>query len=284
MNILVLGASGMIGNSMFRVLVEKKDFLVYGTIRSSADARFFDVTVSNRILSNIDIKNYDSIVRAFDIVHPDIVINCIGLTKSLVDAHDPFEAIACNSLFPHRLAKLCKRFGSKLIHISTDCVFSGDRGMYRERDNADARDLYGRTKLLGEIDSPDSVTLRTSTIGHELKGSHGLLEWFLSQKVSCNGFTHAIFSGLPTVVLAHIVRDIIIPRPDLCGLYHVASKSISKFDLLKLIADIYDKKIKVVPTRTLVLDRSLDATALAFETGYVAADWPEMVKLMYEFG
>lgn len=284
MNILVLGASGMLGNVVFRLLSEKIEWRVFGAIRSGADRNFFSSDASNRLLSEVDAGNFESIVRAYNIACPDVVINCIGLIKQLADADNPLEAIPINSLLPHRLAKLCDAFGARLIHISTDCVFSGDRGMYREEDYPDARDLYGRTKLLGEVDYDHAVTLRTSIIGPELKGAHSLLAWFLSQSGSCPGFTRAIFSGVPTIVLANIIRDIIIPRVDLHGVYHVASEPISKFDLLSLIAEIYCTKIKIVPTSDLSINRSLDPTKLELETGYKVADWPELIKLMYAFG
>lgn len=284
MNVLVLGASGMLGNVVFRLLSEETGWRVFGTIRSETDRSYFSSVASDRLLQGVDAGNFDSIVRAYNIACPDIVINCIGLIKQLADAEDPLEAIPINSLLPHRLAKLCEAFSARLIHISTDCVFSGDKGMYREEDYADARDLYGRTKLLGEVDYGPTVTVRTSIIGPELKGARGLLAWFLSQSGRCPGFTRAIFSGIPTIVLAYIIRDVFIPRADLHGLFHVASKPISKFDLLSLISEIYGKKIKIVPTCDLVIDRSLDPTKLEFKTGYVVAEWPELIKLMYTFG
>ena len=284
MNVLVLGASGMLGNVVFRLLGEKLEWKVFGTIRSESDRNIFSGDATGRLLTGVDVGNFDSVVKVFNISRPDVVINCIGLIKQLADADDPLEAIPINSLLPHKLAKLCKTFHARLIHISTDCVFSGDKGMYREVDYPDARDLYGRTKFLGEVDYDNAVTLRTSIIGPELRGGNGLLAWFLSQSGSCPGFTRAIFSGIPTIVLAYIIRDIFISRVDLHGVFHVASKPISKFDLLCLIAQIYGKKIKIVPNSDLVIDRSLDATMLELRTGYAVADWPELIKLMYEFG
>jgi dTDP-4-dehydrorhamnose reductase len=274
----------MLGNVLFRFLVENSEWRVFGTIRSEADRNFFSTKASERLVAGVDARNFESIIKVFNIAQPNVVINCIGLIKQLTDADDPLEAIPINSLLPHRLAKLCEQLSAKLFHISTDCVFSGDKGMYNEMDYADAKDLYGRSKLLGEVDYGNSVTLRTSIIGPELKGAHGLLEWFLSQSERCPGYTRAKFSGVPTIVLAYVIRDIFIMRPDLHGIYHVASKPITKFDLLQLIAEIYGKKIKIVPTGDLVIDRSLDPTALEMATGYVVADWPELIKLMYEFG
>jgi dTDP-4-dehydrorhamnose reductase len=168
-----------------------------------------------------------------------------------------------------------------LIHISTDCVFSGEKGGYVESDFADARDVYGKSKALGEVDYPHAVTLRTSTIGHELKSEYGLLDWFLSQQGRCKGYTRAIFSGLPTVVFAQVVRDVVIPHEKLSGLYHVAAKSINKFDLLNLIADVYGKDIEIVPDEKLVIDRSLDANRFRLATGYVAPEWSDLIKWMH---
>ena len=149
------------------------------------------------------------------------------------------QAIPINSLLPHRLARLCELSGARLVHISTDCIFAGDKGGYLETDPSDAIDLYGRSKFLGEVSYRNSVTLRTSIIGHELQSSHGLINWFLAQDKQCKGFSQAIFSGLPTVVLAGIIRDVVIPNEDLFGVYHVASQPISKYNLLKLVADVY---------------------------------------------
>jgi len=148
---------------------------------------------------------------------------------------------------PHRLARLCELSGARLVHMSTDCVFAGDKGCYLESDPSDAKDLYGRSKFLGEVAYPHAVTLRTSIIGHELQSAHGLVGWFLAQQERCNGYTKAVFSGLPTVVLAQIIRDVVIPRPDLSGVYHVAAEPIAKYDLLKLIAETYGKTIEIVP-------------------------------------
>lgn len=283
MKVLVLGASGMLGNAMIRVLSEKADWHVHGTVRSEGLKRFFRANIAERLLSDIDVEQHDSLTRAFILVRPDIVINCVGLVKQLVLAEDPLQAILTNALLPHRLARLCELSGSRLVHMSTDCVFAGDKGGYRESDPSDAKDLYGRSKFLGEVAYPHTITLRTSIIGHELQSAHGLVGWFLAQQGQCNGFTQAIFSGLPTVVLAQIVRDIVIPRKELSGVYHVAAKPIAKFDLLNMIADVYGKKIDIIPSDQLVIDRSLNADRFRDATGYVAPGWSELVELMHNY-
>lgn len=283
MRILVLGASGMLGNAMIRVLSEKADWQVYGTVRSESTKRFFRADIAERLLSGIDVEQQDSLMQAFVRTRPDVVINCVGLIKQLAHAEDPLLAIPINALLPHRLAKLCELSGARLVHMSTDCVFSGDKGGYRESDLSDAKDIYGRSKFLGEVAYPHTITLRTSIIGHELQSTHGLVGWFLSQQERCNGFTRAIFSGLPTVALAQIVRDMVIPRADLSGVYHVAAQPISKYDLLRLVADVYGKSIEIVPDDQLVIDRSLNADRFRQATGYVAPKWLELIKLMHAY-
>lgn len=283
MRILVLGASGMLGNAMIRVLSEKADWQVHGTVRSESSKRFFRDDIAKKLCSGVDVEQHDSLVQAFTLTRPDVVINCVGLIKQLSDAEDPLQAIPINSLLPHRLARLCELAGARLVHMSTDCVFAGDRGEYRESDPSDAKDLYGRSKFLGEVAYPHAITLRTSIIGHELQSTHGLVAWFLSQSERCNGFTRAVFSGLPTVALAQIVRDVVIPRPELHGVYHVAAQPISKYDLLKLIADVYGKMIEIVPSDKVVIDRSLNADRFREATGYAAPNWRELIELMHSY-
>lgn len=280
MRVLVLGASGMLGNAMVRVLSETPDLEVFGTVRSAGAGRFFAPAIAERLIAGVDVEQHDALVKLFAQVRPDIVVNCIGLVKQLADAEDPLVALPLNSLLPHRLARLCELVGARLVHMSTDCVFSGRKGGYRESDQPDAEDVYGRSKLLGEVAYPHSITLRTSIIGHELQSAHGLVGWFLSQERQCKGYTKAIFSGFPTAVLAQIVRDVVIPRPELSGVYHVAAQPISKYDLLKLVADVYGKQIEIIPSDQLVIDRSLNAERFREATGYVAPGWPELIRTM----
>ncbi len=283
MRILVLGASGMLGNAMVRVLSEQAGWQVHGTVRSEGAKRHFQPEIAERLLAGVDVEQHDALVKLFARVRPDVVVNCVGLVKQLADAEDSLVALPLNAMLPHRLARLCELVGARLVHMSTDCVFAGDKGGYRESDQSDADDLYGRSKFLGEVAYPHTITLRTSIIGHELQSAHGLVNWFLSQQERCNGYTRAIFSGLPTVALAQVVRDAVIPRADLSGVYHVAAQPISKYDLLKLVADVYGKKIEIVPSDKLVIDRSLNAERFRAATGYVIPGWPELIKLMHSY-
>lgn len=284
MRALVLGASGMLGNAVFRVFAEASDTEVVGTARSQSAMAQLPKAPNAQLIYGVDVGDADGLAKVLGNVRPDLVVNCIGLVKQLSDAKDPLQAIPINSLLPHRLARLCDLVQARLIHVSTDCVFSGARGNYSEDDLPDANDLYGRSKLLGEVDYPHAVTLRTSIIGHELQGAHSLLGWFLAQQGSVRGFAKAIFSGLPTVELARVMRDIVAPRPELRGLYHVAAEPIAKYDLLQLIAEQYQKSIEIVRDEQLAIDRSLSATRFNEATGYTPPPWPELIRRMRDFG
>jgi dTDP-4-dehydrorhamnose reductase len=281
--ILVVGASGMIGSTVLKVLSENPENQIFGTIRDKAWEKYFVSEIQNQLISGVDILREDELAGLFERIHPDILINCAGLTKHKIGAEDPLIAVPINTLLPHRLARLCNFVGARMIHVSTDCVFSGTKGNYSEKDFADARDVYGKSKILGEVDYPNAITLRTSTIGHELQSKHGLLDWFLSQGESCKGFSQAIFSGLPTVVFAQLIRDVVIPHSELSGLYHVAAKPINKFELLSLIAKTYQKDIEIIQDDSFRIDRSLNSDRFRLATGYEPPAWPELIKLMHAY-
>ncbi len=281
MKILVLGANGMIGATMFRVLSENTDWSVAGSVRSEAARQSFPPPLASRLLAGVELATPDGLLQLFSNAKPDVVVNCAGLTKHLPGGNEPLPALTMNALLPHRLAELCGIAGARLVHVSTDCVFSGKSGNYRETDQADATDVYGKTKHLGEVAGPNLVTLRTSTIGHENGSQFGLLEWFLSQN-ECKGFRRAIFSGLPTVEFARVVRDLVIPNPALAGLYHVGASPIDKDSLLRLIAKEYGKPTAIVPDEAFAIDRSLNADVFAAATGYRAPDWPTLVSRMHK--
>lgn len=281
--VLVLGVTGMLGNAVLRLFAHSAGYEVVGSARSTSALRLLPEGIRDRVICGVDVEHIDSLTSLFAKARPDVVINCIGLVKQLAEADDPLAAIPINSLLPHRLARLCDVAGARLIHMSTDCVFAGTKGMYVETDISDAKDLYGRSKYLGEVDYPHAITLRTSIIGHELSDAHSLVGWFLAQQGGVRGFRRAIFSGLPTVELARVIRDHVIPHPELRGLYHVSAEPINKFDLLTLIAKTYTKTIDITPDESLAIDRSLDSTRFRQATGYQSQPWPELVRQMYEF-
>ncbi len=284
MRILILGASGMLGSAVFRYLQGEKDLTVYGSIRSSNFKKVVPKELQERLIVMKNFSLKDDIEDELMKIKPNLVINCVGLVKQLKEAHNPILSLTINSIFPHRLAHFCKKIDARLIHISTDCVFSGSRGMYSEESFADANDLYGRSKFLGEVDYPNAITLRTSIIGHELQTSRSLIDWFLSQEGFVEGYRRAIFSGLPTVELAKIITNFVIPKPDMTGLYHVSADPINKYDLLNMVAQEYGKKIQIKANDFFMIDRSLDSSKFRAATGYLPKPWKEMIHEMHEFG
>jgi len=277
MKILVLGANGMIGSSMLRVLSRNDAWHVIGTVRQAG----VEDGAKYRLLHGVDLTNPDHLTKVVRIVGPDIVVNCAGLTKHIPEGNEPVSAITMNALLPHRLSGYCAITGARLIHVSTDCVFSGAKGNYLEVDVPDATDTYGRTKVLGEVTGPNALTLRTSTIGHELRTKRGLLEWFLVQD-ACRGYRNARFSGLPTVEFAKIVRDVVIPNPTLTGLYHIGADAIDKFSLLRMLADEYGRSTRIEPDDDVRIDRSLNCAKFADATGYRAPAWEELIRAMHK--
>ena len=280
--ILIFGCNGLLGSSVFYSLSDSKALNVVGTVRTEDSIKYFPFRYQSNIISSVDIANQESLEKIFVQTEPDIVINCVSLPSSLLRLQNPLEMIPIYSLLPHRLAEIANRKHTRLINISTDGVFSGNRGFYSELDFPDASDLYGRAKILGEISqSKHVITLRTSMFGHSIRGNNGLIDWFLSQQELCKGYTRVLFSGLPTVVIAEIIRDYIIPRPDIWGIYNLAAAPISKFNLLNLVKEIYNKKITITPDDEPYCDRSLNAARFCDAVGYEPPVWGELIKIMY---
>ncbi|WP_296126591.1 SDR family oxidoreductase [Pseudomonas sp. Ga0074129] len=283
MNVLVLGVTGMLGSAVFKQFSLDQRYQVSGTLRNAGGRRHFPGLLHAQLISNVDVLDQDALISVLERVRPDVVINCVGLIKQLADAKDPLSALPINAMLPHRLAKLCGLTGARLIHVSTDCVFSGRKGMYAEADLSDAEDLYGKSKFIGELhEVSHAITLRTSIIGHELGTHFSLVDWFLSQSGPVKGFAKAIFSGLPTVELARVMKDYVLPNPELHGLYHVSAEPIDKFSLLKLVAEVYGHKIQITSDEQLCIDRSLDSSRLRLATGYIPPAWPELIRMMYD--
>lgn len=279
----------MLGNAVLRFFSGSPGYEVFGTVRSAESLHLLPNELHPCISCIGDVVSMDGgyvngVQQLLDRVQPAVVINCIGVVKQLAAANDVLTVLPVNSLLPHRLVRLCRVARARLIHISTDCVFTGTAGMYREQDPPDSLDLYGVSKRLGEVDDPQAITLRTSIIGPELAGGHGLLSWFLSQRGRVRGFTRAIFSGLPTVELARLMREVVIPHPEMHGLHHVSAEPISKYRLLQLFAQVYGVTIDIEPDADLVIDRSLDSTRFRRLTGWTPPPWPKLVRSMHQFG
>ena len=282
--ILLLGGTGMLGHTLFYYFSKKINYDVTATeINNKNINKYFSPDISHRIITGVDVGNIRNINGIVEKIKPDIVVNCIGIIKQLKESRNPRIAIKINSLFPHELYEICLSNKSRLIHVSTDCVFSGKKGNYTEDDFADADDLYGRSKYLGEVKGENAVTLRTSIIGHELQGKLSLVEWFLSQNERVNGYVNAIYSGFPTIELARIIDEYVIPDTGLCGLYHVSSEPVSKYELLRMIAEIYNKKIDILPYDVFTENKSLDSTRFRERTGYIPPDWRTLVERMHEW-
>ena len=281
LRILVIGITGMLGNTLLRHLSENNKFSVLGSSRR--DKLKAHQKINYIHLKNLDAENEDEFFHTLKTYKPDVVINCIGVIKQLNHADDPLRVLPINSIFPHKLHHLCNKEAIRLIHVSTDCVFTGKKGNYLETDISDALDLYGKSKYIGELHGKNSLTLRTSIIGHEIDSKESLLEWFLSQEGSVHGYRNAIFSGLTTLELSNVIEKIILFHKDLSGLYHVSSKPISKYDLLNLIKKVYKKKIKIIPSDQVKINRSLNSEKFQKATNIEVSDWESMIKSMKNF-
>jgi dTDP-4-dehydrorhamnose reductase len=281
MKILITGVNGMIGSALYRILSDNRVNSVYGVMRRSSEKFNFPEALHDKLFFSEESDVLETITRVMHDLRPDVVINCIGITKHLEASENPILTIPINSVLPHHISHLVKKTGGRFVQISTDCVFSGRKGNYNELDLPDAAELYGRSKVLGEVFDDHCLTIRTSTIGHEFGTSRGLLEWFLKQEGSCQGFSRAYFSGLPTVVLAEVIDKFVLSNNDLRGLYHISASKISKLDLLDLIRKKYNKVIDILEDSSLEIDRSLDSGKFFESTGFVANSWEEMINLMY---
>lgn len=280
--VLIIGITGMLGSTLLKKLTSNSQLDVYGTSRKSNPIKSHE-DIKYKHIGNLDILHDNIVFDHISSVKPDIIINCAGVIKQIKDAQNPLDILPINSLFPHKLEKFCSSNKIRLIHISTDCVFSGRKGNYKEEDISDAEDLYGKSKYIGEVYGENSLTLRTSIIGHENGTSNSLLEWFLSQSNATEGFKNAIFSGLTTLELSSIIEVVIIKFKDLSGLYQVSSKPISKFDLLTLIKEIYEKDIDINPSYKVKINRSLNSEKFQNKTGILIPDWRNMIKSMHKF-
>jgi dTDP-4-dehydrorhamnose reductase len=263
----------MLGHAVWRECRARLE--TYATVREEAGGDALD---SASAVPGVHAEDRETMERALEQTRPDVVVNCIGIVKQADAAADPITTIRVNSLFPHEVAALCARRGARLIHVSTDCVFSGRRGSYTERDGPDPVDLYGRAKLLGEPSGRGVLTVRTSMIGWELRGRRqGLLEWFAAQRGgTVKGFTRAVFTGPTAPVLARAIADVAERQSELAGTWHLGAEPIAKYDLLVRLRDALGLDVEIVPDDGVVIDRSLDSSALRAATGWAPPPWDEM--------
>jgi dTDP-4-dehydrorhamnose reductase len=277
MRVLVLGGAGMLGHKLCQML--GSSFETYATFRGDAPA-VSGVYERVNVLTRIDASDVDQVSATVRRVRPDYVLNAIGLVKQRSEASDPIQAISINSLFPHQIAAVCRVESARLIHFSTDCVFSGARGGYTEDDIPDPVDLYGRSKLLGEIDAAHVLTLRTSIIGREFGAGLGLVEWFLRNAGGrVNGYRNAVYSGLTTRALSLILAAV-MERAPLSGLWHVSAQSITKLDLLRRINEAFGTNTTIDVDDTFRSDRSLVSDRFWAATGIERPTWQTMIREM----
>lgn len=241
----------------------------------------YGIFEKSKTLEEVDAEDFSTVERAVESVEPQVIFNAVGIIKQLPTSKNVVKTLTVNAIFPHRLAELAEKSGARLINISTDCVFDGKKGGYRETDYPNATDLYGKSKNLGEASGAGCLTLRTSIIGRELRTAHSLVEWFLGNRgKKVKGFVNAVYTGFPTIVLADIIADLIERHEDLRGLYHVSAEPITKYDLLMLIREAFNADVEIEPDEEFQIDRSLDSRKFRTATGFSPASWREMIKKM----
>lgn len=278
MRVLILGGSGMLGHRLLQAL-EAAGHEARATLRGGLESypRRGPLRPDNSI-PQLDLRDGTRLREIIADFRPESVVNAAGLVLQREDASDPILNIELNSLLPHRVALTCREYGARLIHISSDCVFSGARGRYTEADVPDPVDLYGRSKLLGEVSDAPAITLRTSMIGFELNGRQGLLEWFLAQTGTVRGYRRAIFSGLSTLEICRVIERVMSSDPGRHGIYHVSAEPISKYELLCAVRDALGLKVQIEPADKPAIDRSLDSGRFRAQFGYNPPAWHDMIR------
>ena len=281
--VLILGVRGMLGHVVFRHLSCNSEIEVHAsTTGATEEINRFPEAIRQYIHCNIRIAEPKALEAIFSELKPDVTINCVAMIRPVSIAADLTKAVALNTTLPHRIAKLCNQSGTRFIHISTDSMFGGKRRLSKESDPLLAPDLYTMTKVLGEVSTPGSVTIRTSIIGHELENKTSFVEWFLSQENKVRGYSKVLYTGMPTIELARIINEFIIPNQKLNGTYHVSSDPVSKYDILQLIAGAYRKSIEIEEWPEPETDNSLDSSRFRKATGYSPSPWSLLVRDMHQ--
>lgn len=282
MKILILGGDGMLGHQLLLSL--KNKYQVCVTLHQNSNSyKKYNLFNSQNSYFNLDVCNKKKLRAVIADFKPNVIINAIGIVKQRETAKDTIPCIEVNTLFPHRLSQICAANDIRLIHISTDCVFSGRKGKYVEDDLSDAEDLYGKSKFLGEVNNPNCLTIRSSLIGLELSRKTGLIEWFLAQKGLIKGFRGAIFSGLTTLEMTRVIELLLIKYPNLSGIWHISSEPINKYDLLSQFSHMLERKdIEIMPENDFRCDRSLISQAFKKITTYQAPTWLSMLSELAE--
>jgi dTDP-4-dehydrorhamnose reductase len=284
MRVLILGGDGMLGHRLLRHFAPRHETRV--TLRQPLEAyRQFRIFDAGNAYEGVDARDPGAVTRVVSGFAPDAVINAIGVVKQRTGAGNDVLSMEVNALFPHLIARVCRSRGARLVHVSTDCVFSGKKGNYSEQDRPDPVDVYGFSKLLGEAGGTGVLTLRTSMIGPELHRKTGLVEWFLAQAKGEHvmGWRKAVFSGFTTSELARLLEILLTGHPQAAGLYHASAPAISKYDLLTELNRRLKRGVTIVPDESVTCDRSLDSSRLRADFGYVPPSWDSMLgELAYD--
>lgn len=276
MRILVLGGDGMLGHRLLMHLRDRHEVRV--TLRQDHDAYApYGLFTPGNAYYGVNVRSTEPLAEVFADFRPDAVVNAVGIVKQRASAKEAIPSLEINSLLPHRLAVLCRAAGARMVHLSTDCVFSGKKGMYTEDDPSDAEDLYGKSKYMGEVHEPHCLTLRTSIIGPELSRRKSLVEWFMAQSGTIRGFRRAIYSGFTTAEMSRIIETLLLEHPDAGGLYHVSAEPINKYDLLVMLRDRLGRDVRIEPDDTFCCDRSMDSRRFRDEFGYTPPSWEAMI-------
>ena len=276
MRILVLGGDGMLGHELFFELRSRHEARV--TLRQPLAAYSSrGLFTADNAFGGIDARVAGAVEQVIAQFRPQVLVNAIGIVKQRPESDDAIVSIEVNSLMPHRLASACRALGARVIHLSTDCVFTGEKGRYSETDRPDAVDLYGRSKLLGELAGEGCLTLRTSMIGLGLYRKTSLVDWFLAQKGRVQGYRHAVFSGLTTRELSRVIALVIEKHPQASGLYHLSAAPISKLELLTKLRERLRSSVDIVPADEPRIDRSLDSTRFRRVFAYAPPSWDSML-------
>lgn len=277
MKILILGGDGMLGHQLLNSFKEK--FEVKVTLRKNIkEYTHYKIFTESNSFDHVDVRDFEKLAGVIETYKPNVLINAVGIVKQRKDSKEIIPSLEINALLPHKLSLECSKYNTRVIHISTDCVFSGKTGMYNENSFSDADDIYGRTKFLGELSLNNCLTLRTSIIGRELSRHKSLLDWFLAQNQPIKGFKNAIFSGFTTIELAKIIEMMIIKYPEASGIYNVSSEPINKYDLLKMISEVLNHKIEIIPDDTFYCNRSLSSELFRKNFNYTPPTWLSMIS------
>jgi len=283
MRTLVIGATGILGSNIIKTFSEDNKSDIYGTIRNDSQLNNFRINLRENLFQINDANDDETIKHLLYRIEPDVVINCLSLSTAKLKKENADSIFDIYSKLPHKLSKICKENHTRYINISSDGVFSGNKGNYKETDTPDPVDKYGISKMLGEVSGKHSINIRTSFFGHSISREYGLLDWFLSQKEKCFGYSEYRFSGIPAIILARIIKDHVIPNKELTGTYHIGGPSITKYDLFKLIASVYKKEIIIDKDENAVADRSLNSSKFLAETDYKFPNWTKMIEMMHSF-